>query len=286
MEPNMNFATIGEIQQAITLMLTSDAMPSFLQTARTMLYAFVTYRLVCRGIEWAASEQSFHHELFVTIKLVLFLSLVFALLTFYNVPEPHFGVSFTHLITDSTQWIANVLDATALEDSINNLGELLNRFQQPDTYAVLPNLLYWSLMVVVALAKFAAIVPIAWGLFAQASGVLVGPLFIPFLAVPQFSWVFTGWIRAFINFSMIQVFAFASLFVFHRFVFQFSQALPQGITVAQYPLFLMETVVVIGVGALAVLLSPLIAAAYLTGHGAGGGPGGIVVSMVTRKRVR
>jgi len=44
-------------------------------------------------------------------------------------------------------------------------------------------------------------------------------LFIPFLAIPQFDWIFKNWIRAFIQFSMIQVVAFAALFVFQRFVF-------------------------------------------------------------------
>lgn len=285
MEPNMNFATIGTIQQAITLMFAS-AMPIFLQTARSMLYVFVLYRLVWRGVEWAASEQSFHHELFVTIKMVLFITLVFALLTFYNVPEPHFGVSFTHLITDSTQWIANVLDAAALENSINDLGDFWNRFQQPDTYAVFPNLSYWSLMIVVQLAKFAALFPIVYGLFGQAIGALLGPLFIPFLVIPQFDWIFKNWIRAFIQFSMIQVVAFAALFIFQRFVFGFSAGIPAGITVSQYPLYLAESLVAIATCAVVPLFVPMIASAYFAGHGGGGGSSQMLLSMVTRKRVR
>ena len=284
MEPNMNFATIGTIQQAITLMLTSF-IPIFLQTARTMLYAFATYRLVWRGIEWASSEQSFHHELFVTIKMILFLSLVFALLTFYIVPEPHFGISFIHLITDTTQWIANVLDAAALENSINDMGDLFNRFQQPDAYSILPNLSYWFLMVVVLCAKAAALFPIVIGLFGQSVMALLGPLCIPFLAVPNFSWIFNGWIRSFIKYSMIQVVAFAALFIFQRFVFNFSAGMPIGITVSQYPLYFTEAVVVIIVCCVMPMSAPSIASSLLSGYGSSDG-GGRLLALVMRKRVR
>ena len=282
MEPNLNFATIGTIQQAITLMFAS-ALPIFLQTARTMLYAFATYRLVWRGIEWASSEQSFHHELFVTIKMILFLSLVFALLTFYNVPEPHFGMSFTHLITDSTQWIANVLDAAALENTFNNLGSLLNVFQMPGVEALLPIGLYLGLIGVIFAAKAAALFPIVLGLFGQAVAVLLGPLVVPFLVIPQFDWIFKTWMRGFIMLSMIQVVAFASLFVFQRFVFSLATGLPPGITVSQYPLYLMECCVAVFTCAMLPLSTPWLTSVLFGSH-AGGGTSGRLISMVMRKR--
>jgi len=150
----------------------------------------------------------------------------------------------------------------------------------------LANLTFWSLMIVVMIAKAAALFPIVFALFGQGTGALLGPLFIPFLAVPQFDWIFKNWFRGFLYFSMVQPFAFASLFIFQRFVFNFSAGLPVGITVAQYPLYFTEAVVVIMTCCVMPLSVPWVASAYMSGHSGGSGSSSMLLSMVTRKRAR
>jgi hypothetical protein len=80
--------------------------------------------------------------------------------------------------------------------------------------------------------------------------------------------------------------AFAALFIFQRFVFGFSAGIPAGITVSQYPLYLAESLVAIATCAVVPLFVPMIASAYFAGHGGGGGSSQMLLSMVTRKRVR
>jgi hypothetical protein len=270
MPPEPRLATIATVQQAIsTLLITYE--PQFLGFGLNLFKAFAVILIVWQGLKMMFTQQTVHTQehLFEFAKLLLFLSFGYALIAFYASPMPGIGVSFSRLITDQAANFANILDARSLELTFDHLDELWDRFVQPDTWAILPNLLYWLVLIVIALAKVAALAAITFGMIATAVCGLLGPIFVPFLIVPYLDWLFWGWLKSFVQFAFIQVVAFAYLMIFERFTFQLLTTVPTGITEDQYLLYGVQAVVVIGTFALGTLLIPALTSAIFSGSGAG-----------------
>src|SRR5207244_8495208 len=114
---------------------------------------FATMLLASRGVRIMLSNDSLGDHLFGFAKLLLFISFGYALVAFYESPIPGIGVSFSNLITDQTHNFANILDARSLEMTFDHFDELEQHFVQPDAWAILANLLYWLLLIVITIAK-------------------------------------------------------------------------------------------------------------------------------------
>src|SRR3977135_4419921 len=106
----------------------------------------------------------------------MFISFGYALIAYYESPIPGVGVSFSNLITDQAANFADILDARSLEQTFEHLDDLWDRFVQPDTWAILPNLLYWLVLIIIALAKAAALGAITSGKIAATVWGLIEPL--------------------------------------------------------------------------------------------------------------
>jgi len=270
MPPEPRLATIATVQQAITTLLTTYE-PQFLTFGLNFFRAIATILIVWHGLRMMFTQQTVNtpEHVFEFAKLLLFISFGYALIAYYESPIPGIGVSFSNLITDQAANFANILDARSLEMTFAHLDDLWDRFVQPDTWAILPNLLYWLMLIIIALAKAAALGAITFGMIATAVCGLLGPIFVPFIIVPHLEWMFWNWLRAFIQFAFIQVVAFAYLMVFERFVFQYLTTVPIGITEDQYLLYGVQSMVVIGTFALGTLLIPSLTGAIFSGSGAG-----------------
>ena len=153
-------------------------------------------------------------------KLLLFVAFGYAMITFYEAPIPGFGVSFSNLITDQAFYFQSVLEARSFDNIYRHLDELADHFMQPDAWSILANLLYWTVLLLVAVAKALSLAVIAFGLIASAVCALLGPIFVPFFIVKQLDWLFWGWLKSFIQYSFIPVVAIAFLMVFEQFVLQ------------------------------------------------------------------
>ena len=197
----------------------------------------------------------------------MFIAFGYAMIAFYESPIPGIGVSFSNLITDQAANFADILEARSLELTFDHLDELWNRFVQPDTWAIFANLLYWAMLIVITLAKAAALCVVTFGMIATAVCGLLGPIFVPFFIVPQLDWMFWGWLKSFIQFAFIQVVAFAYLMIFERFVFQYLTTVPAGITEDLYLVYGMESVVVVLTFILGTLLIPSLTSAIFSGTG-------------------
>ena len=195
MDPQPNLAIVATIQQAITSLLTTSE-PAFLQFGYSLFVSFATILIVWQGIGMMLSQDSLGDHLFELAKLLLFISFGYALIAFYQSPIPGIGVSFSHLITDQAHAFANILDARSLELVFDHLDQLWQDFVQPDAWAILANLLYWLLLIVVTLAKVISLAVVAFGLIASAVCTLVGPIFVPFFIVPKLDWLFWSWFKA------------------------------------------------------------------------------------------
>jgi hypothetical protein len=248
MAPNPRLGIIAIIQQAISSLLTTYE-PEFLRFGYTLFIAFATMLIVWQGLRMMFSGRAFGDHLFDVAKLLLFVS---------------FGYS---LITDQTHEFANILDARSLELTFDHLDYLWQQFMQPDAWSILANLMYWLLLIVVTLAKVVSLAVVAFGLIASAVCALLGPIFVPFFIVPKLDFLFWSWLKAFIQYSFIQVVALAFLMIFERFVFQFLTTLPPGITEDLYMIYGVQAFVIIGVFTVGILLIPSLTSSIFSGRG-------------------
>ena len=133
-------------------------------------------------------------------KLLLFVSFGYALIVFYEAPLPGIGVSFSNLITDQAGYFQSVLQARAFDNVYRHFDELSAHFMQPDPWSILANLIYWTVLFLIAFAKAVSLAVISFGLIASAVCALLGPIFVPFFIVPKLDWLFWGWLRSFIQY--------------------------------------------------------------------------------------
>jgi type IV secretory pathway VirB6-like protein len=199
------------------------------------------------------------------------------MITFYEAPIPGFGVSFSNMITDQAGYFQSVLEARAFDNIYRHFDELADHFMQPDAWSILANLIYWTVLLLVALAKALSLAVIAFGLIASAVCGLLGPIFVPFFVVPKLEWLFWGWLKSFIQYSFIPVVAIAFLMIFEQFVFRYVTTLPPTITSAEYGVYALQAVAVIATFCVGMVMVPSLTNSIFSGHG-----GQTMISSVPR----
>ena len=264
MQPSLNL--LPTIQQAITNLLTVYE-PEFLRFGHTLFLAFATILICWQGIRMMFSNDGLGEQMFDFAKMLLFVSFGYAFITFYEAPLPGIGVSFSNLITDQTFYFQSVLEARSFDNIYRHLDTLSDAFMQPDAWSILANLLYWTVLLLVAVAKALSLAVIAFGLIASAVCALLGPIFVPFFIVPKLDWLFWGWLKSFIQYSFIPVVAIAFLMVFEQFVFRYVTTLPPTITQAEYGIYALQAVAVIVTFVVGMLLVPSLTCNIFSGGG-------------------
>ena len=264
MQPSLNL--LPTIQQAITNLLTVYE-PEFLRFGHTLFLSFATILICWQGIRMMFSHDGLGEQMFDFAKLLLFVSFGYAFIAFYEAPLPGIGVSFSNLITDQAFYFQSVLEARSFDNIYRHLDTLSDAFLQPDAWSILANLLYWTVLLLVAVAKALSLAVIAFGLIASAVCALLGPIFVPFFIVPKLDWLFWGWLKSFIQYSFIPVVALAFLMVFEQFVFRYVTTLPPTITQAEYGIYALQAVAVIITFVVGMLLVPSLTSNIFSGGG-------------------
>src|SRR5687768_11203340 len=191
------------------------------------------------------SHDSLGDSMFEFAKLLMLISFGYSFITFYEAPLPGIGVSFSNLITDQTGYFQSVLEARAFDNVYRHFDELSDHFLQPDAWSILANLIYWTVLLLIAVAKAISLAVIAFGLIASAVCALLGPIFVPFFIVPKLDWLFWGWLKSFIQYSFVPVVAIAFLMIFEQFIYRFVTSLPPMITSADYGVYALQAVAVV-----------------------------------------
>ena len=263
-QPALNL--VPTIQQAISTLLTTHE-PEFLRFGQGLFAALATIVIAWQGIRLMFSHEGLNEQLFDFAKLLLFVSFGYGLIAFYESPLPGIGVSFSNLITDQAYYFQSVLEARSFDNIYQHLDELSDHFLQPDAWSILANLIYWTVLVLIAVAKALSLAVISFGLIASAVCALVGPIFVPFFIVPKLDFLFWGWLKAFIQYSFIPVIAIAFLMIFEQFVFRYVTTLPPTITTAEYGVYGLQAVAVILTFSIGMLLVPSLTASIFSGQG-------------------
>ena len=280
MPPMPRLATIANVQQAISQLLVTRE-PEFQRFGVSLFLTLAALVLCWKGIRMmlAHSQGGDHTGDFAQFLLVA--SCNYAMLAFYESPIPGIGVSFSNLITDQMAYFMNILDARSLENTFTHLDVLWTKFVVPDTWSILGNLIYWVLLLVITITKGVSLAVVAFGLIASAVCALLGPIFIPFLIVPMFDWLFWGWLKSFLQYSLIPVAALAYLMVGEHFIYDFVTKVPLGVTEDQYPLYALQALVVVGTFAGGIVLIPVFTNSLFSGHSYGSAGG--LLAVLTRK---
>jgi hypothetical protein len=266
MQPQPSLNLLPTVQQAITnLLITYE--PEFLRFGYRLFLAFATIVIAWQGIRMMFSHDGLSDQLFDFAKLLLFVSFGYALIAFYEAPLPGIGVSFSNLITDQTHYFQSVLEARAFDNIYRHFDELSAHFIQPDAWSILANLIYWTVLVLIALAKAVSLAVIAFGLIASAVCALLGPIFVPFFIVPKLDWLFWGWLKSFIQYSFIPVVAIAFLMIFEQFIYRYVTTLPPTITQAEYGIYGLQAFAVVATFVAGILLVPSLTHSIFSGSG-------------------
>lgn len=264
MPPQPALNLVPTIQQAIASLLTTYE-PAFLQLGYQLFLSLATILLTWHGIRMMFSSEGLGERMFEFAKLLLFISFGYSFIAFYESPIPGLGISFSNLITDQTGYLQAVLEARAFDNIYQHLDDLAGHFMQPDPWSILANLIYWTMLLVIAFAKAVSMAVIAFGLIASAVCGLLGPLFVPFFIVPKMDWLFWGWLRSFIQYSFVPVVAIAFLMVFEQFVFRYLTTLPPMITQAEYGVYGLQAFAVVVTFCAGILLVPSLTQSIFSG---------------------
>ena len=266
MPPQPSLNLIPTIQQAIASLLTTYE-PEFIRLGYQLFLSFATILICWHGIKMMFSNDGLGDRMFEFAKLLLFVAFGYSFIAFYESPIPGIGISFSNLITDQTFYFQSVLEARSFDNIYRHLDTLSDAFMQPDAWSILANLLYWTVLLLVAVAKALSLAVIAFGLIASAVCALLGPIFVPFFIVPKLDWLFWGWLKSFIQSSFIPVVAIAFLMVFEQFVFRYVTTLPPTITQAEYGIYALQAVAVIVTFVVGMLLVPSLTSNIFSGGG-------------------
>lgn len=202
--------------------------PQFLAMGRNMFMAFALIMLAWHGLKMMYEGDALGHSMFSFVQLILLLSIGYTLIFFYETPIPVVGISFSNLISDQAYQLARMLDQRTLESVQEHLGRLRNLFIEPDWLSILQSLIYAFIWLFVVVAEGVAFFIIALSLIAANITAMIGPVFVPFFIVPKLDFLFWNWLKAFIEFSFLQVVAFAHLRLFENFLSRHLTTLPPG----------------------------------------------------------
>ena len=262
----MQLNLLPTIQQAIANLLTVYE-PEFLRFGYSLFLSFATILIVWQGVKMMFSHDNLGDSMFDFAKLLMLISFGYAFIAFYEAPIPGIGVSFSNLITDQTGYFQSVLEARAFDNIYRHFDELSEHFLQPDAWSILANLIYWAMLLLIALAKGLSLAVIAFGLVASAVCGLLGPIFVPFFIVPKLEWLFWGWLKSFIQYSFVPVVAIAFLMIFEQFVFRYVTTLPPTITSAEYGVYGLQAVAVVVTFCIGIALVPSLTSSIFSGQG-------------------
>ena len=262
----MQLNLLPTIQQAIGNLLTVYE-PEFLRFGYSLFLSFATILIVWQGVKMMFSHDNLGDSMFDFAKLLMLISFGYAFIAFYEAPIPGIGVSFSNLITDQTGYFQSVLEARAFDNIYRHFDDLSDHFLQPDAWSILANLIYWAMLLLIALAKGLSLAVIAFGLIASAVCGLLGPIFVPFFIVPKLEWLFWGWLKSFIQYSFVPVVAIAFLMIFEQFVFRYVTTLPPTITSAEYGVYGLQAVAVVVAFCIGIALVPSLTSSIFSGQG-------------------
>ena len=228
------------------------------------------------------------------MRVIIGIWIPWVMLQFYTVPIPGMLFTFPHMIVAGGNWLNDLLvddsvlavqveltklfnDLSKAQDAAVESGDILDvltaGFQATMTeITAFVVVIFMALMLLVLSAITYA--QVIWAQIAIAILIIVGPIFIPFLVFEPMAFLFWGWFRAMITYSLYAVIAGAVLRVFSAvgiaFITSMGQANLNFTSLLDVGLWMLAVVPFFIAGMLASLKIGELASMLVTGGGAGG----------------
>ena len=211
--------------------LTTAAGGEIFTTGNAMWTALSLIVIVLTGAKVAFSGTIQPWEI---AKMVIGLWIPWVMLQFYTTLIPGMAFAFPGMLAAGGNWLHNLLIGDAVYAMQTELGNLVHTMtanieaqaEQGDVIGVISGGLHSVLtliagvvmtsFMVLMLVLLAAITyaQVIWAQIALALLIILGPMFIPFLVFDPLAFLFWGWFRAMITYSLYAVIAGAVLRVF------------------------------------------------------------------------
>ncbi len=241
--PQVNPNNVVEIpqfvDQAIARAIDNSARNTVYGWGRDLMRGIAVILIVWTGLQIAFSGTFHRWEL---IKFVMTLMIPWTMIQSYNSPIPGVGMSFVDLITDQGTAIMDLFGADALATgaatvmqlveshvkligeeaaSLSVVGAAISGGKQFTHMALMTAILgSFSLGMIVVIAL--ALAQLIFANVATSILVALGPLFIPFMIVPKMDFLFWGWFKAMIQFSLYGAIASIMVSIWARIIQTFA----------------------------------------------------------------
>ena len=232
--PNLSPEELRDFKSFIDVALdglTTAAGGEVFATGNAMLAGLAVIVVVLNGLKIAFSGNLQPWEL---VRVIIGLWIPWVMLQFYTTTIPGMAFTFPGMIAAGGNWLHDMLIGDTVYSMQTELGNLVRSLvanmqtqaQQGNALGLLTGGIHAAMTVVagfgmlifviVMLLLLAAVTyaQVIWAQIALAILIILGPIFIPFLVFDPLSFLFWGWFRAMITYSLYAVIAGAVLRVF------------------------------------------------------------------------
>ena len=217
------------LQQAAVLMdqLMASVAPAVAGAGMQLWQGLALIVVVWTGAQMALSGHGVNMA--AVVRMVIGLSIPLGMLQFYTAPLPGAGRSVPDLITGMGEWLQLMIVADAGGAMLEQLALALAAWREQfggrgvfggmaafgwNVVTDLPGVIDAAFDLAVTLALMLVLIlglifvfalgqaQVLWAQMALAIALLLGPVFIPWLLVPQLSFLFWGWLRTVLVYSL------------------------------------------------------------------------------------
>src|SRR5580692_3343068 len=215
--------------------LAATVAPSITAMGIHIVLALATIVLVWFGVQEALAsahgEAGFSMGRF--LNLFMLLTFAYAMVNYYDSSIPGLGFSIKSFIDGGTTNLVSLIGSDGSTTMLNEIHAASSK-AGPSLLTTVMSPYYAIVYFVVQfrLALPAAIVSaiLAYGAIAATIIGLLGPIFIPFLVFDKLNWLFWGWLKAYLAFSVYKVIAAATMNVLAHVLTNFYIQLGQSVS--------------------------------------------------------
>ena len=234
-DPNVPAIIPGEQQQNFKAFLdrvldevVGTASPSIIQAGDDLWLAVATISVTWTGLQIAFSGTFNPWEI---VKLVIGLSIPKTMLYYYTQALPHTSSTFPQIVVEQGVWLQSLFVSdivSAMHTELNYLftqqgNAILAAWQRIDienlssstAYALVtqaaPSVAFVFFGLLLLALFFITYAQVLWGHLAVTISILVGPMFIPWLVFEPMAFLFWGWFRTVLTYSLYAAIAGAIL---------------------------------------------------------------------------
>jgi len=259
--------------------LLSGTSPTIDVIGMRMLLGLATIMMVWFGVQEAlASAQGgpgFSMGKF--LNFVMLLSFAYAFVYYYDSAIPGVGYSLTGFIRQGTSALADTIGTDQANTMRAAIQKTLSQSGPGMISMTEPYLLFVYGITQVMLAVLSALIAaiIAYGAIAATILALIGPIFIPFMVFEKTSFLFWGWLKAYISFSFYKVVAAAAMSILGQMFFGYYQGVAsvnsdQSKAAQNFPILILLIIINVFI----ITKIPALTASIFSGH-TGGHDGGM-----------